>query len=119
MTRKAQSCSNREVELMEPPLVHDLDGLQCGVTDAWKSFDVATVNGNAVRYRVMQDVTANWHVHDDSDELFLVMSGTAYLDTEQGTRKLVAGQMFVVPSGTRHRARVEGRATLVVVDDIR
>jgi mannose-6-phosphate isomerase-like protein (cupin superfamily) len=104
---------------MEQVRVCDLNDLQRGVTDAWKSLDVATVNGNAVRYRVMQDVTANWHVHESSDELFLVISGTAYLDTERGTRKLDAGQLFVVPSGTRHRARVEGRATLLVIDDIR
>jgi mannose-6-phosphate isomerase-like protein (cupin superfamily) len=104
---------------MEPVPVCDLDSLQRGVTEAWKSFDVATVNGNAVRCRVMQDVTANWHVHDGSDELFFVTSGTVYLDTERGTQKLVPGQLFVVPSGTRHRARVEGRATLLVIDDIR
>jgi quercetin dioxygenase-like cupin family protein len=104
---------------MEPLPVHDLNGLLSGIPDAWKSFDLATVNGNAVRCRVMQDVTAPWHVHDGSDELFLVLSGTAYLDTELGTRKLAAGQLFVVPSGTRHRARVEGRATLLVIDAIR
>jgi mannose-6-phosphate isomerase-like protein (cupin superfamily) len=60
---------------MEPFLVCDLDRLQRGVADAWKSFDVATVNGNAVRCSVMEDVTANWHVHESSDELFYVMSG--------------------------------------------
>jgi hypothetical protein len=37
----------------------------------------------------------------------------------RGTQKLEAGQLFVVPSGIRHRARVEGRATLLVIDDIR
>jgi mannose-6-phosphate isomerase-like protein (cupin superfamily) len=104
---------------MEPLSVYDLNSLHTSGSEAWKSLDVATVNGNAVRCRVMQDVTANWHVHDSSDELFLVISGTAYLDTERGTQKLDAGQLFVVPSGTRHRARVEGRATLLVIDDIR
>jgi mannose-6-phosphate isomerase-like protein (cupin superfamily) len=103
---------------MEPLPVYDLNSLHTGGSEAWKSVDVATVNGNAVRCRVMQDVTANWHVHADSDELFLVLTGTAYLDTERGTQKLEAGQLFVVPSGIRHRARVEGRATLLVIDDI-
>jgi mannose-6-phosphate isomerase-like protein (cupin superfamily) len=104
---------------MQPSLIHDLDRLQHGVADAWKSFDVATVNGNAVRCRIMQDATANWHVHDDSDELFYVISGAASLDTEHGTHPLAAGQLLVVPAGTRHRARVKGRATLLIVDNIR
>jgi mannose-6-phosphate isomerase-like protein (cupin superfamily) len=103
---------------MQPSLVCDLDGLQQGVADGWQAFDVATVNGNAVRCRVMQNVTANWHVHDDSDELFYVIAGAASIDTEHGTHPLSAGQLLVVPAGTRHRARVEGRATLLVVDNI-
>ena len=42
----------------------NLDSLQRGVMNAWQSFDLSAVNGNAVRLRVMQDVTANWHTHE-------------------------------------------------------
>jgi mannose-6-phosphate isomerase-like protein (cupin superfamily) len=101
---------------MTQPLPCDLDKLQAGVADAWKSFDIATVNGNAVRLRVMEHRTASWHVHDDSDELFYVISGTNFMDTEHGVNEINAGQLFVVPKGTRHRARVEARATMIVVD---
>lgn len=98
--------------------VLDLDGLQRDVTDAWKSFNLATVNGNAVRLRVMEDVTADWHTHESSDELFYVISGTVTMDTEHGKREIRAGQLFVVPARTQHRGRVAGRATLLVVDGI-
>jgi len=87
-----------------------------GVTDAWKSFDVAQVNGQNVRVRVMQDSTAEWHVHEDSDEAFFVLSGTFFLDTEKGTQPIDAGQFGVVLAGIRHRGRVEGRTTLLVID---
>jgi mannose-6-phosphate isomerase-like protein (cupin superfamily) len=101
-----------------PSTVVDLQSLQRDVTEAWKSLDLASVNGNAVRLRVMQGTTANWHVHETSDELFYVISGTFYMDTEHGTKLIEAGQLFVVPAGTRHRGRVEGRATLLVIDSI-
>ena len=42
------------------PLVRDLEHLQHGIVDRWKSIDVGCVNGNAVRCRVMRDVTADW-----------------------------------------------------------
>jgi mannose-6-phosphate isomerase-like protein (cupin superfamily) len=100
---------------MDLPLPCDLHRLQFGVTDAWKSFDVARVNGNSVRFRVMENKTADWHVHEHSDELFHVISGTVLIDTEDGVREIRSGQLFVVPQGTRHRARVEGRATLLVI----
>jgi len=101
---------------MQPPC--DLLSLHHGVTAAWKTFDVASVNGNAVRCRIMQDMAADWHVHERSDELFYVMSGTVCLDTEHETHELQAGRLFVVPAGTRHRARVTGRAALLVIDRI-
>jgi mannose-6-phosphate isomerase-like protein (cupin superfamily) len=101
---------------MTPSVVFDLQSLQRGMTEAWKSLDLANVNGNAVRLRVMQGTTANWHVHETSDELFYVISGTVYMDTEHGTNLIEAGQLFVVPAGTQHRSRVEGRATLLVID---
>jgi mannose-6-phosphate isomerase-like protein (cupin superfamily) len=97
---------------MAPSLVCDLDRLQRGVTDAWRSFDVATVNGNAVRCRIMENVTSSWHIHETSDELFHVISGTVHLDTEHTTHELVPGQLFVVPAGTRHSPRRSPSARL-------
>jgi len=103
---------------MALPSPSDLDSLQIGVTDAWRSFNVATVNGNRVRFRVMENTTAKWHVHENSDELFYVVSGTVLMDTERGVSKIQSRQLLVIPAGMRHRARVEGRATLLVIDSI-
>lgn len=100
---------------MTLPFPCDVDSLENGVTAPWKSFDLARMNGNTVAFRVMQDTTANWHVHDSTDEMFYVTSGTVFMDTEHGTREIRTGQLFVVPAGTRHRARVEGRATLLTL----
>jgi mannose-6-phosphate isomerase-like protein (cupin superfamily) len=98
--------------------VCDIENLERGITDSWKSIDAATVNGNVVRFRVIENVTANWHTHMHSDELFYVLSGTVYMDTEHGTQEIRSRQLFVVPSGTLHRARVTDRATLLVIDSI-
>ena len=85
---------------------------------AWKSVDVATVNGNTVRLRTMQNFTARWHSHVESDELFYVLSGLFHLDTDERTLDLRAGELFVVPAGVRHRGRAGARTTLLVVDCI-
>ena len=47
--------TNRRSMMMQPPIICDLDRLQHGVADAWKSFDVATVNGNAVTWTMEND----------------------------------------------------------------
>lgn len=97
---------------------HNLLDLANGITESWKSFNISQVNGNNVRFRVMEDVTARWHSHDASDELFYVISGTVHIDTEDETHTLNANELFVVRAKTKHRARVEGRATILVIDNI-
>jgi len=85
----------------------------------WKSVDVAMVNSNAVRCRVMEGAVAPWHVHAESDEMFYVLSGLFHLDTEDGTAEVRAGELLVVPAGTRHRGRADVRTTLLVIDCIK
>ncbi|MBH8564494.1 cupin domain-containing protein [Nostoc sp. CENA67] len=97
---------------------YDLQNLPNGITDNWKIFNISQVNGNNVRLRIMENMTARWHSHDNSDELFYVISGTVYIDTEDGTQTLNPHELFVVPAKTKHRARVEGRASLLVIDKI-
>jgi hypothetical protein len=48
--------------------VKDVSTLATDISEAWKSLVLAQVNGQNVRLRVMQDRTAEWHVHADSDE---------------------------------------------------
>ena len=101
------------------PDSHDLIRLSEGIAENWKSLDISQFNGNHVRLRVMEDVTANWHTHDYSDELFYVISGEIQIDSEEGTQSLGVSELTIVPAKMRHRARVEGRAVLLVIDGVK
>ena len=90
----------------------NLSDLSEGIAESWKSLNIGQVNGNSVRLRVMEDVTANWHAHDNSDELFYVISGKVHIDSEAGTQTLSANEIYIVPAKMRHRVRGKGRATL-------
>jgi mannose-6-phosphate isomerase-like protein (cupin superfamily) len=98
------------------PIFSDHEGAASG---DWKSVDVAMVNSNTVRCRVMEGVAAPWHVHPESDEMFYVLSGLFHLDTEDGTAEVRVGELLVVPAGTRHRGRADVRTTLLVIDRIK
>jgi len=59
-----------------------------------------------------------WHVHDDTDEFFLVLDGQfdVSLRASAGgahTVSLRRGEMFVVPRGTWHRPTSPGGAILM------
>jgi len=58
-----------------------------------------------------------WHVHDDTDEFFLVLEGTFDVslreDGGERTVRLQAGDIFVVPRGTEHKPSSDGGAILM------
>ncbi len=59
-----------------------------------------------------------WHVHDDTDEFFLVLDGRfdiAIRDADGGetTVGLRTGDAFVVPKGTEHKPSSPGGAILM------
>ena len=43
-----------------------------------------------------------WHVHDDTDEVFLVVSGRLVVELRDRRAELSAGDVFVVPKGVEH-----------------
>jgi mannose-6-phosphate isomerase-like protein (cupin superfamily) len=59
-----------------------------------------------------------WHVHDDTDEFFLVLDGQfdVALRDADGTERTVslrAGDTFVVPRGTEHKPSSPGGSILM------
>jgi mannose-6-phosphate isomerase-like protein (cupin superfamily) len=81
--------------------------------DALASFDevysprvVTSVNDYDVRIaHTLGDHV--WHVHEDTDEFFLVLDGEFHVALREGegerTVRLSRGDVFVVPRGTEHR----------------
>ena len=59
-----------------------------------------------------------WHVHEDTDELFLVVEGefdvaVRGIDGAERVFALHAGDVFVVPKGTAHKPSSPGGAVLM------
>ena len=60
-----------------------------------------------------------WHVHEDEDELFLVLKGRLVIELEgEAPVTLGPGQMFVVPKGVRHKPRADEECWLALVEPV-
>ena len=58
-----------------------------------------------------------WHVHEDTDEFFLVLDGRVDIALREGdierTVTLHTGDIFVVPRGTEHKPSSPGGAVMM------
>jgi mannose-6-phosphate isomerase-like protein (cupin superfamily) len=94
----------------------DLAAKLATFTEAFQPRTVALFNGHDVMVAKLRG-DYHWHVHDDTDDFFLVLDGRVEIDLEDGsTVTLDPGQMFVVPKGMRHRPRAEKEAHILLIE---
>ena len=57
-----------------------------------------------------------WHLHPDTDDLFLVIEGTLHVDLRDRTIEIGPGELLVVPRGVEHRPRADEEVHLVLIE---
>ncbi|EME61454.1 cupin domain-containing protein [Amycolatopsis decaplanina] len=95
----------------------DLETALAAFDEIWSPRIVAHVNDYDVRLAKVAGEHV-WHVHENTDEFFLVLDGTlAIALREDGGERVVTlprGSVFVVPRGTYHKpSSVDGASLLL------
>lgn len=94
----------------------DLAAKLATFNEAWQPRTVALFNGHDVMVAKLRG-DYHWHVHDSSDDFFLVLQGRLDIDIEDGeTVSLAAGQVYIVPAGVRHRPRASEEAHILLIE---
>jgi mannose-6-phosphate isomerase-like protein (cupin superfamily) len=70
--------------------------------DHWHPRIVAELNGQYVKLAKFQGEFP-WHMHENEDEMFMVIKGEFNLEYRERTETLKAGEFIVVPKGVEHR----------------
>lgn len=96
--------------------VVDLAEKLASFNEAWQPRTVSLFNGHDVMVAKLRG-DYHWHVHEDTDDFFLVLSGILEIDLDDGTTvTLGPGQLYIVPKGMRHRPRAQGEAHIVLIE---
>ncbi|MFC5661797.1 cupin domain-containing protein [Kitasatospora misakiensis] len=85
----------------------------------WSPRIVTRVNDYDVRVAKVEGEHI-WHVHDDTDEFFLVLDGELHISLREpeGERTVLLpqGSVFTVPAGTEHRPAAPSGAAILMFE---
>lgn len=93
----------------------DLAAVLASVDEPWQPRTVATLNDYDVRVvRTLGEFTR--HSHPETDEVFVVLTGSLTIEMDDGDVVLGPGQLYVVPRGVPHRPRSAAGAEVLLVE---
>jgi mannose-6-phosphate isomerase-like protein (cupin superfamily) len=81
----------------------------------WSPRIVTSVNDYDVRIAKVAGEHV-WHVHEDTDEFFLVLDGELTIALRDGSVTLAKGSVYVVPRGVEHKPSSEGGAAIMMFE---
>lgn len=96
----------------------DLNEVLATFDAAWSPRIVTRVNDYDIRLARF-DGEHVWHVHEHTDEFFLVLDGEIEIGLRDPAERFVTlgrGQVFVVPKGTFHKPSSKAGASVLLVE---
>ncbi|MFD8935749.1 cupin domain-containing protein [Streptomyces sp. NPDC059578] len=81
----------------------------------WAQKKLADLNDYEVKVAKLKGEFV-WHAHEDTDELFLVISGRLVIQLRDGDVVLEPGELFVVPRGVEHCPVADEETAVLLVE---
>jgi mannose-6-phosphate isomerase-like protein (cupin superfamily) len=88
------------------------------INEYWRPKVVGELNDQEVKLVKLKGEFV-WHLHENADEMFLVLAGTVRIELRDQTVDLSSGEMLVVPRGVEHRTLAEEEAHVLIFETAR
>lgn len=85
------------------------------ISERWSPKIIAQLNDYHVKIAKIKG-SLDWHKHNETDELFLVIDGSMTIDFRESSVALRSGEMFIVPKGVEHRTRTEEECCIMMIE---
>ncbi|MDO5576586.1 MAG: cupin domain-containing protein [Fibrobacter sp.] len=73
------------------------------VNSLFEYLRVGTLNDHMLNVLQAENRTLDFHIHENSDELFYCIEGEFDIETEDGFTHLSENDFVIIPKGTMHR----------------
>ena len=77
---------------------------------------VGRLNGHILSVVNVENRTLDFHIHEDSDELFYVIEGSFHLETDEELIRVDEGEFIIVPKGVMHRPVVKSLTKFLMIE---
>lgn len=86
------------------------------VKDLYNYKKIAHFNGHTLSVVNVENRTLDFHIHENSDELFYVIEGNFILETKDKKTQVNEGEFIIVPKGTLHRPVVTSLCRFLMIE---
>jgi mannose-6-phosphate isomerase-like protein (cupin superfamily) len=83
--------------------------------DHWNPRIIAELNGQHVKLAKLKGAF-DMHLHEEEDEMFLVIKGTLKMNLEKETKVIREGEFIVIPKGTLHQPVAEEEVEVMLFE---
>ena len=83
--------------------------------DHWSPRIVGELNGQYVKLAKFKGEMV-WHLHENEDEFFQVISGSIIIHLKDQSITLSEGECFIVPKGTEHKPEATEEAHVMMFE---
>ena len=98
-----------------PDTAINLQAKLSGLSQHWSPRVVAEMNDYQFKLaKILGEFV--WHAHEETDEVFIVLSGEMTLEFRDRAVPLAAGETYVVPRGVEHRPVAREECSIMLVE---
>jgi len=84
-------------------------------SDLWSQKIIARLNNYEIKLVKIKEEFV-WHKHEDTDEMFFVVSGKMTIEFKEEKVRLNEGDLYVVPRGTDHKPYSDEGCSVMVIE---
>ena len=94
----------------------NLSSIASKITDMFKYKKVGQLNDHMLNIVVGEKRILDFHIHEESDEMFYIIEGKMKLEFNEGMVELNTGDFIIVPKGKRHRPVCETPVKCLLIE---
>ena len=86
------------------------------VSELFSYLKIGQLNNHTLNVLQAENRTLDFHIHEQSDEMFFCIEGEFYIEFNDGITHMCEGDLIIIPKGISHRPICKGLVKCLLVE---